>query len=92
MITWMELPKVIDREWLLKWPEALQALPSCKFNKRMKYGGAQYTMTVHVQFASLTEDHHHLWLECRQKGSVASPWVKKHEASTFFLHKGGASE
>ena len=48
MITWMELPKVVDGEWLTKRAEALQALPSCKFNQRMKYGGAEYTTTLHL--------------------------------------------
>ena len=48
MITWMELPKVVDGEWLPKRAEALQALPLCKFNQRMKYGGAEYTTTLHL--------------------------------------------
>ena len=65
MITGMELPKVVDGEWLPKRAEALQALPSCKYNQRMKYGGAQYTMTWHVQLGRLTANHHHLWSECR---------------------------
>ena len=55
----------------------------------MKYGGAEYTTTLHVQFGCLIAYHHHLWLECRQKGCVACPWVNKHAASTLFLHKGG---
>ena len=89
MITWMELPKVVDGKWLPKRAEALQALPSCKFNQRMKYGGAKYTTTLHVQFGCLTADHYRLWSECRQKGCVACPWVNKHGAATLFLHKGG---
>ena len=89
MITWMELPKVLDGEWLSKWAEALQALPSCKFIQRMKYGGAQCTTTLQVQFGCLIADHHHLWSEFRQKGWLACPWVNKHGASTLFLHNGG---
>ena len=89
MITWMELPKVVHGEWLPKGVEALQALPSCEINQRMKYGGAEYTTTLHVQFGCLTADHHHLWSECWQKGCVACPWVNNHGASTLFLHKGG---
>ena len=89
MITCMELPKVVDGEWLPKWAEALQVLPSCKFNQRMKYGGAEYTTTLHVQFGGLTAHHHHLWSQCRRKGCVACPLVNKHGASTVFLHKGG---
>ena len=85
----MELFKVVDGEWLPKRAEALLALPSCKFNQCMKYGGAEYTTTLHVQFGCLTADHHHLWSECRQKGCVACPWVNKHGASTLFVHKGG---
>ena len=88
MITWMELPKVVDGEWLPKRAEALQALPFCKFNQRMGYGGAEYTTTLHVQFGCLTADHHHLWAECRQKGCLACSWVNKHGASTLFVHKG----
>ena len=65
MITWMELLKVVDGEWLPKVAEAVQALPSCKFNQRMKYGGANCTTTLHVQFGCLTADHHHLWSQCR---------------------------
>ena len=89
MITWMELPKVVDGEWLPKRAEALQALPSCKFNQRMKYGGMEYTTTLQVQFGCLIAYHHHLWSECRQKGCVACPWVNRHGAATLFLHKGG---
>ena len=89
MITWMELPKVVDGEWLPKRAEALQARPSCKFNQRMKYGGAEYSTTLHLQFGCLTADHHHLWSECRQKGGVACPWVNKHGVATLFLHQGG---
>ena len=84
MINWMELPKVVDGEWLPKPAEAQQALPSCKFNQHMKYG-----RTLHVQFGCLTADHHHLWSECGQKGCVACTWVNKHGAATLFLHKGG---
>ena len=61
MITWMEFPKVVDGEWLPKRAQALQALPSCKFNQRTKYGGPEYTTTLHIQFGCLTADHHHLW-------------------------------
>ena len=89
MRTWMELPKLIDGKWLPKRAEALQAPPSCKFNQRMKYGGAQYTTTLHVQFGCLIADHYHLWSECRRKRCVACPWVNKHGASTLFLHNGG---
>ena len=92
MITWMELPKVVNGERQPKRAEALQAPPSCKFNHRMKYGGAQYTTTLHVQLRCLTTDHHHLWSECPQNGCVACPWVNKHGASTLILHKGGASK
>ena len=35
LITWMELPKVVDGEWLPRRAKALQALASCKFNQRM---------------------------------------------------------
>ena len=87
MITWMELPKVVDGEWLPK--RAGPVVPSCKFIQRMKYGGAEYTTTMHVQFGCLAADHHHLWSECRQKGCVACPRVNKHGAATLFLHKGG---
>ena len=89
MITCMELPKVVDGEWLPKWAKALQAMPLCKFNQRMKYGGAEYTTTLHVQFGGLTADHHHLWSQCRRKGRVACPLVHKHGASALFLHKVG---
>ena len=81
-------PKLL-MEWLPKRAEALQALPSCKFNQRMKYGGAEYTMTLHVPFGGFTANHHHLLLECWQKGCVACPWVNKHGAATLFPHKGG---
>ena len=89
MITWMELPKVVDGEWLSKQAEALQDLPSCKFNQRMKYGGAKYTTTLHLQFGCLAAYHHHLLSECWQKGCVACPWVNKHGVAALFLHKGG---
>ena len=89
MITWMELPKVVDGEWLPKRAEALQALPLCKFNQCMKCGGAEYTTTLHLQLGCLSADHHHLWSECRQKGCVACPWVNKHGVAILFLHKGG---
>ena len=69
MITWMEVPKVIDGEWLCKRAEALQALPSCKFNQHMRYGGAEYTTTLHIQFGCPTVDHHHLWSECHKRGA-----------------------
>ena len=55
----------------------------------MKYGGAEYTIAVQVRFGCITEDHHHLWSECRQKGCVACPWVNKHGVADLFLHKGG---
>ena len=71
----MEPPKVVYGEWLP--------------NQRMKYGGAEYTTTLHVQFGCLSADHYHLWSECRQKGCVACPWVNKHGASTSFQHKRG---
>ena len=61
MITWMELPKVVDGEWLPKRAEALQALSLRTFNQRMKYGGAEYTTTLHLQLGCLTANHHHLW-------------------------------
>ena len=48
MITWMELPKVVDREWVAKRADVLQALPLCKFKQLMKYGGAEYTTVVHL--------------------------------------------
>ena len=60
MITWMELPKVVDGEWRPQRAEAIEALPSCKFNQRMKYGGAEYTTTLQVQIGCLTPVHHHL--------------------------------
>ena len=89
MITWMELPKVVDGEWVPKWAEALQALPLCKFKQRMKCGGAEYTTAQHLQFGCLNAEHHHLWSEGRQKGCVACPSVNKHGVATLFLHKGG---
>ena len=55
----------------------------------MKYGGAEYTTTLHVQFRCVIADHHHLWSECRHKGCLACPWVNKHGAATLFPHKGG---
>ena len=58
MTTCMEVPKVVDGEWL---PKRAKALRLCKFKQRMKYGGAEYTTTLHLQFGSLTADHHHLW-------------------------------
>ena len=92
MIMWMEFPKVVDGEWLPKRAEALLAVPLCKFQQHMKYGGAEYTTALHLQFGCLTADHHHLWLECLQRGCVACPSVKKHGVATLFLHKGGASK
>ena len=70
MILWMELLKVVDGEWLPKRVGALQALPLFKFKQRMKYGGAEYTTALHLQFGCVTVDHHHLWSECRQKRCV----------------------
>ena len=89
MITWMELLKFVDGAWLPKRAEAPQALPLCNFKQRMKYGGAEYTTTLHLQFGCLTADHHHLWSESRQKGCVACPRVNKHGVATLFRHKGG---
>ena len=89
MLTWQELPKVSDWEWLPKRAEALQALPSCTFKQHMKYAGAVYNTTPHIRFGAITADHHHLWSECRQKGCVACPWVNKNGAGELFLHKGG---
>ena len=89
MLTWQELPKVSDCEWLPKRAEALQALPSCKFKQRMKYAGAVYNTTLQIRLGAITADHHHLWSECRQKGCVACPWVNKDGAGELFLHKGG---
>ena len=89
MLTWQELPKVSDCEWLPKRVEALQALPSCTFQQRMKYAGAVYNTTLQIRLGAITADHHHLWSECRQKGCVACPWVNKDGAGELFLHKGG---
>ena len=50
MITYMELPKVVDGEWLPERAKALQALPLCKFKQRMKYVGVEDTTVVHLQF------------------------------------------
>ena len=74
----MELPKVVDGEWVSKRAKALQALPLCKFKQRMKYGGAEYTTALHLQFGCLAAHHHHLWSECRQKGCVTCHWVNMH--------------
>ena len=89
MLTWQELPKISDCEWLPKRAEALQALPSCKFRQRMKYAGAVYNTTLQIRLGAITADHHHLWAECRQKGRVACLWVNKDGAGEPFLHKGG---
>ena len=89
MITWMELPKVADGKWLPKRAEARQAVPLCKIQQRMEYDGAEYTTTLHLLIGCPTADHHHLWLECQQKGCVACPWVNKHGVGTLFLHRGG---
>ena len=89
MLTWQELPKVSDCQWLPKRAPALQALPSCKFKQRMKYACAVYNTTLQIRLGAITADHHHLWSECRQKGCVACPWVNKDGAGELFLHKGG---
>ena len=89
MLTWQELPKVSDCQWLPIPAEALQALHSCKFKQRMKYAGAVYNTTLQIRLGANTADHHHLWSECRQKGCVACPSVNEDGAGELFLHKGG---
>ena len=89
MLTWQELPKGSDCQWLPKRAEALQALPSCTFKQCMKYAGAVYNTTLQIRLEAFTTDHHHLWSECRQKGCVACPWVNKDVAGELFLHKEG---
>ena len=89
IITWIELPKVVDGEWLPKRAQALQALPLCQFKQHMKHGGAEYTTALHLRLGCPTADYHHLWSECRQKGCMACPWVNKHRVATLFLHNGG---
>ena len=89
MMTWLELPNSVDGECVPKRVEALQAVPLYKFRQRMKYGGAKDTTALQLKFSCVTADHHHLWSECRQKGCVACPWVKKHGSATLLLHKGG---
>ena len=37
MISWLELPKIVEAEWVPKRAEALHALPSCTFQQRMRY-------------------------------------------------------
>ena len=91
MLTWQELPKVSDGEWLPKRSKALQALASCTFKQRMKYAGAVYKTTLQIRFGATTADHHHLWSECRQKGCVACPWVNKNGAENSFCTKGDVS-
>ena len=93
MMTWLELLKIVDGQWVHKGAEDLQALPSCMFRPRVKYGGGECTTVLCVKFGCLKADHHHLWSECRQKGSVACPWVacpwvNKHGVANR-LHKGG---
>ena len=89
ILTWQELPKVSDWEWLRKRAEALQALPSCIFKQRMKYAGVVYNTTLQIRFGAITADHHHLWSEYGQKGCLACLWVNKNGAGEIFLHKGG---
>ena len=60
MVPCMAFPNVSDGERLPIQKEALQALPSCNFNQRMKYAGLEYTMTLHLQLDCLTADNHHL--------------------------------
>ena len=88
-ITRMKPSKVVDVELLPKLAWALRGLPSCTFNQRMKYGGAEYTATLHVQVGCLNADNHNLWSECRLKRCVVCPWVNKHGFATLFLHKQG---
>ena len=92
MISWLELLKSVDAEWVPKAADALHALPSCTFKQRMRYQGVEYTTALRVQFGCITADHHHLWGECKQKGGVVCPWLKKHGVKDLFLHKGGVVE
>ena len=55
----------------------------------MKYAGGVYNTTLQIRLGAITDDHHPLWSECRQKGCVACPWVNKDGAGELFLHKGG---
>ena len=87
MITWLELPKIVDAKWVPKRAEALQALPSCIFQQRMRYHGVEYTTLLRVQFGCITADHHHLLGECEQKGCVACPWLNKHGLKDLFLQR-----
>ena len=48
MITWLELLKAVDAEWVPKRTKALHALPSCMFQQRMRYFGVKYTTALRV--------------------------------------------
>ena len=61
MISWLELPKIVDAEWVPKRAEALHALPSCTFKQHMRYQGVEYTTALRAHFGCITADHHHLW-------------------------------
>ena len=83
-IIWLELPKVVDGEWVPKQTGALQPLPSFTFMQRMDYRGAKYSIALKVRFGCLTADYHHLWSKCVwcALGSISV------ELQTFFCTRG----
>ena len=79
----------MDAQWVPKWAEALQPLPSCISKQRMTCHGVEYTCARRVHFGCVNAQHHDLWRECKEKGCVACPRLNKHGWKDLFFQKTG---